>query len=68
MKSFGVISINVYYLASWLIRRGRYDHINVEQPEDEKIFIYAAKGLTLVQILIMMVFCLIGAIFTYKVS
>ncbi|XP_050693320.1 uncharacterized protein LOC126984022 [Eriocheir sinensis] len=67
MKSFAVISINVYYLASWLIRRGRYDHINIEQPEDEKIFIYAAKGLTLVQILIMMVFCLIGAIFTYKV-
>lgn len=67
MKGFAVIAINVYYLASWLIRRGRYNHINEEQPEDEQIFIYTGKGLALVQIVILLVFCLIGAIFTYKV-
>ncbi|KAG0730419.1 hypothetical protein GWK47_028281 [Chionoecetes opilio] len=67
MKSFAVISINVYYLSSWLIRRGHYNHINKEQAEDEYIFIYTAQGLTLVQIIILFFFCLIGAIFTYKV-
>lgn len=67
LKAFAIIIINVYYLASWLIRRGRYDHINSDQPEDEQIFLYAAKGLTLVQIVIMVIFCLIGAVFTYKV-
>ncbi|KAK8404159.1 hypothetical protein O3P69_000313 [Scylla paramamosain] len=67
LKGFAVIGINVYYLASWLIRRGRYDHINSDQPEDEIIFIYVAKGLLLVQISILVMFCMIGAVFTYKV-
>ncbi|KAG7162662.1 hypothetical protein Hamer_G019380 [Homarus americanus] len=67
MKSFAVIAINVYYLAAWLIRQGRYDHIEWEKQDYEDEFVFTAEGLTLAQIVIMILFCLIGAIFTYKV-
>ncbi|XP_071546616.1 uncharacterized protein [Panulirus ornatus] len=67
MKSFAVIAINVYYLAAWLIRQGRYDHIEWEKQDYEDDFVWAGEGLTLAQIIIMILFCLIGGIFTYKV-
>ncbi|KAK4311506.1 hypothetical protein Pmani_016974 [Petrolisthes manimaculis] len=67
LKAFGVIGINVYFLAIWLIRRGRFLHINQEQLEDENLFIYTAEGLTAIQVVTMILFCLIGGIFTYKV-
>nr|XP_053656166.1 uncharacterized protein LOC128704980 [Cherax quadricarinatus]XP_053656167.1 uncharacterized protein LOC128704980 [Cherax quadricarinatus] len=67
MKSFAVVAINVYYLSNWLIRQGRYDHINWEKHRFEDQFIYAGEGLTLAQVVIMVLFCFIGAIFTYKV-
>ncbi|KAK7075066.1 hypothetical protein SK128_007572 [Halocaridina rubra] len=67
LKSFAIIAINIYYLSSWLIRQGRYDHIEWEKAEYEDEFIYFGQGLTLAQIIIMVLYCLIGGLFTYKV-
>ncbi|XP_066990724.1 uncharacterized protein [Macrobrachium rosenbergii] len=67
LKAFAVIAINIYYLSSWVIRQGRYEHINWEKDEYEDEFVYAGQGLTLIQIIILVLYCLIGGIFTYKV-
>lgn len=67
LKSFAIIAVNIYYLSSWLIRQGRYDHIEWEKSAYEDYFIYFGQGLTLAQIIIMVLYCLIGGIFTYKV-
>lgn len=67
LKSFAVIAINIYYLSSWLIRQGAYDHIDWEKADYEDEFIYFGQGLTLAQMIIMVLYCLIGGLFTYKV-
>lgn len=67
IKSFAVIGVNIYYLSNWVIRQGRYDHLEWEKQTYEDEFIWAAEGLTLAQILIMLFYCLIGGLFTYKV-
>lgn len=67
IKSFGVMGINVYYISYWLVRRKSFDHINYQPQEYEKNFLYVGGGLTLIQLCIMLFFCLIGGIFSYKV-
>ncbi|XP_068217538.1 uncharacterized protein [Palaemon carinicauda] len=68
LKSFGIMGINVYYISYWVVRRKSFDHINYEPQDYENHFLYFGAGLTLAQLLIMLLFCLVGGIFSYKVS
>ncbi|XP_068217539.1 uncharacterized protein [Palaemon carinicauda] len=67
LKSFAIIAINIFYLSSWLIRQESYDYIKWEKAEYEDEFVFTAQALTLAQIVIMVIYCLIGGVFTYKV-
>ncbi|XP_068217535.1 uncharacterized protein [Palaemon carinicauda] len=67
LKSFGIMGINVYYISYWVVRRKSFDHINYEPQDYENHFLYFGAGLTLAQLLIMLLFCLVGGIFSYKV-
>jgi len=67
IKAFAVIGINIYYLSNWVIRQGRYDHLEWEKQTYEDEFIWAAEALTLLQIFILFLYLLIGSMFTYKI-
>lgn len=68
IKSFGVIGINVFYISAWMVRRGSYDHITYVPEDFEREFLMAGCSLTLIQVIITVIFCIIAGIFTYKVA
>lgn len=68
IKSFGIIGINIFYISSWLIRRESFANINFEKQEYEHHFLMVGAGLTIFQVMLMILFCIVSGIFTYKVS
>lgn len=67
-KSFGVMGINVFYISRWMVRSGSFDHITYERQEYEELFLLVGAGLTVAQLVIMVLYCIIGGVFTYKVA
>ncbi|XP_042876029.1 uncharacterized protein LOC122255794 [Penaeus japonicus] len=67
IKAVGVLGINVYFLSQWLIRQKNFEHFRTVRPEYDYYFLWIGIGLTLAEVIILILFCLIGAIFTYMV-
>ncbi|XP_050693316.1 uncharacterized protein LOC126984020 [Eriocheir sinensis] len=67
-KSFAVMGINVFYISSWLVRKQSLKEITFQDEEYQRHFLLAGGWLTAIQLIIMVIFCIIGAIFSYKVA
>ncbi|XP_042233288.1 uncharacterized protein LOC121873675 [Homarus americanus] len=64
------MGINVFYISSWLVRRKSFAHISFDEDSKhyEQLFRLTGIGLTLAQLAITVIFCIIAGIFTYKVA
>ncbi|KAG0730420.1 hypothetical protein GWK47_028283 [Chionoecetes opilio] len=67
-KSFAVMGVNVFYISSWMVRQESLEEITYQNDDYVQHFLLAAAGLTLSQLILMVTFCIIGAIFSFKVS
>ncbi|XP_037792299.1 uncharacterized protein LOC119587694 [Penaeus monodon] len=67
IKAFGALGINVYFLSQWLIRLKNFDHLRTIRPAYDQQFLWIGIALTLAEVVILFLFCLVGGLFTYKV-
>ncbi|KAK7079172.1 hypothetical protein SK128_001476 [Halocaridina rubra] len=70
VKALAVIVVNSYFICVWLIERSRYYHSFWDRNnyDQDNIFLLAGVGLTIVEFFIMIIFCCVSGVFTYRVS
>ncbi|XP_045599241.1 uncharacterized protein [Procambarus clarkii] len=68
IKAFGSMGINVFYISSWMVRRISFQHITYQPEYFEQQFLVAGITLSIAQLIITVIFCIIAGIFTYKVA
>lgn len=67
-KSLAVMGVNVFYISQWQIRKESLDEIVFQTEDYQKHFLLAGGGLTAAQLILCICFCIITAIFSYKVA
>jgi len=64
VKAFAILGINVYFISQWIIRQ----NTTMSTPtEYDPQYLWISIGLTASEVLLLLVFCMLGGIFTYKV-
>ncbi|KAF2361098.1 hypothetical protein FHG87_008147 [Trinorchestia longiramus] len=69
LKAVIVILMNAYFVADWLIKRGRYYHSYWDPDEYNEETVFIAGGFIEigVQLILSFIFCCLAASFTYKI-
>ncbi|KAK7081522.1 hypothetical protein SK128_000517, partial [Halocaridina rubra] len=68
VKALAVIVVNSYFICVWLIERPRYYHSfwDRNKYDQDNIFLLAGVGLTIVEFFIMINYCCVPGVFTYR--